>query len=263
MNGERYELDPAAVHTVAARLQAADVVVALTGAGVSTASGIPDFRGPEGLWTREPEAQRFATIDAYVGDTEVRREAWRRRADELSRQVEPNAAHHALADLERLERLTTLVTQNVDGLHQEAGSSPGRVIEIHGSVRDAICLTCGRRQPMGPVLGRVRAGEDDPRCEDCGGILKSATVSFGQSLDPALLQRAHDATMGADVFLAVGTSLLVHPVALLPRTALEAGATLILINAETTPYDDRADVLLRADAGTALRRIVEELRAIM
>ena len=263
MNGEGYELDPALIRTVATHLHDADVVVALTGAGVSTASGIPDFRGPEGLWTREPEAQRFVTIDSYVGDDEVRREAWRRRAAESTWQPEPNPAHHALADLERLERLTTLVTQNVDGLHHAAGSSPGRVIEIHGSVRDAICLTCGRRQPMGQVLDRVRAGEDDPRCEVCGGILKSATVSFGQSLDPALLQRAHDATMGADVFLAVGTSLLVHPVALLPRTALEAGATLVLINAETTPYDDRADILLRADSGSALTRIVDELRALM
>jgi len=263
VTGERHELDPARIRAVATSLRDADVVVALTGAGVSTASGIPDFRGPEGLWTRDPGAQRLVTIDSYVGDVGVRREAWRRRAAEATWQPSPNPAHAALADLERLERLTTLVTQNVDGLHQAAGSSPGRVIEIHGSSRDAICLTCGRREPMGPVLDRVLAGEDDPRCEGCGGILKSATVSFGQSLDPALLQRAHDATMGADVFVAVGSSLLVHPVALLPRTALEAGATLVLVNAEPTPYDDRADVLLHADAGSALTRIVEELRALM
>jgi len=263
VDGQGQQLDPALISRVASHLHDADVVVTLTGAGVSTASGIPDFRGPEGLWTREPEAQRLVTIDSYIGDVDVRREAWRRRAAGSTWQPEPNPAHEALADLERLERLMTLVTQNVDGLHQAAGSSPGRVIEIHGSARDAICLDCGRQQPMGRVLDRVRAGEDDPRCEDCGGILKSATVSFGQSLDPALLQRAHDATMGADVFLAVGSSLLVHPVALLPRTALEAGAMLVLINAEPTPYDDRADVLLRADAGTALTGIVEELRSLM
>ncbi len=256
------EPDPGSIEVVAERITSADVVVALTGAGVSTGSGIPDFRGPEGLWTKDPSAQRYVSIDAYLGDGEVRREAWRRRAEEPTWQAEPNAAHHSLAQLERLERLTALITQNVDGLHQLAGSSPGRVIEIHGTVREVMCLSCDRRQPALPVLERVRAGDHDPRCEACGGILKSATVSFGQSLDPALLQRAHDATMAADVFLAVGTSLTVHPVALLPRTALEAGAMLVLINAEPTPYDDRADVLLRTDAATALPAIVDRVRAL-
>jgi NAD-dependent deacetylase len=209
---EEPEFDPALVHAVADRIRAADVVVALTGAGVSTASGIPDFRGPQGLWTKDPSAQRYVSIDAYLADDEVRREAWRRRAAEPTWRAEPNAGHLALAELERLERLTALITQNVDGLHQLAGSSPGRVIEIHGTVREVMCLSCDRRQPALPVLERVRAGDHDPRCEVCGGLLKSATVAFGQSLDPALLQRAHDATMAADVFLAVGTSLTVHPV---------------------------------------------------
>lgn len=254
--------DPEAIEAIAAGITAADVVVALTGAGVSTGSGIPDFRGPQGLWTKDPSAQRYVSIDAYVGDEEVRREAWRRRAAEPTWQAAPNAAHLSLAELERLERLTALITQNVDGLHQLAGSSPGRVIEIHGTVREVMCLSCDRRQPAPPVLERVRAGDHDPRCDACGGLLKSATVSFGQSLDPALLQRAHDATMAADVFLAVGTSLTVHPVALLPRTALEAGAMLVLINAEPTPYDDRADVLLRTDATEVLPWIVERVRAL-
>lgn len=254
-------LDRAAIEVVAERIAAADVVVALTGAGVSTASGIPDFRGPEGLWTKDPDAQRYVAIDSYVGDEEIRREAWRRRAAEPTWSAEPNDAHRALADLERLERMTALITQNVDGLHQLAGSSPGRVIEIHGTVREVACLSCGDRQPAPPVLDRVRAGDHDPRCTACGGILKSATVSFGQSLDPALLQRAHDATMAAQVFLAVGTSLTVHPVALLPRTALEAGASLVIINAEPTPYDDRASVLFRADTGEVLTAIVAALRA--
>lgn len=254
-------LDPGSVRAVATRIRDADVVVALTGAGVSTASGIPDFRGPQGLWTKDPAAQRYVSIDAYVSDDEVRREAWRRRAVEPTWQARPNDGHLALAELERLERLTALITQNVDGLHQLAGSSPGRVIEIHGSVREVMCLSCDRREPASPILDRVRAGDHDPRCAACGGILKSATVSFGQSLDPALLQRAHDATMAADVFLAVGTSLTVHPVALLPRTALEAGAMLVIINAEPTPYDDRAEVVLRTDAGPALARIVSAVRA--
>jgi len=258
---EEPELDPALIHAVADRIRAADVVVALTGAGVSTASGIPDFRGPQGLWTKDPGAQRYVSIDAYVADEEVRREAWRRRAAEPTWQAQPNPGHLALAELERLERLTALITQNVDGLHQLAGSSPGRVIEIHGTVREVMCLSCDRRQPALPVLERVRAGDHDPRCDACGGLLKSATVAFGQSLDPALLQRAHDATMAADVFLAVGTSLTVHPVALLPRTALEAGAMLVVINAEPTPYDDRADVVLQTDAGPALARIVSAVRS--
>ena len=253
--------DPATVTTVAGWVRDAAMVVALTGAGVSTASGIPDFRGPEGVWTKDPGAQRYVSIDAYLADEEVRREAWRRRAAEPIWHAEPNAAHHALAELERLEHLTALVTQNVDGLHLLAGSSPGRVIEIHGTVREVVCLSCDQRQPAGPVMDRVRAGDHDPRCAQCSGILKSATVSFGQQLDPARLQRAHDLTMAAEVFLAVGTSLTVHPVALLPRTALEAGARLVIINAEPTPYDDRADVLLRSDAGLTLASIVAAVRA--
>lgn len=251
----------AAVAAVAARIRAADVVVVLTGAGVSTASGIPDYRGPQGVWTKDPDAQRYVSIDAYVSDDEVRRESWRRRAADPGWQAEPNAAHRAIAELERLERLTVLVTQNVDGLHLLAGSSPGRTIEIHGTVRDTVCLSCGDRQPSGPILDRVRAGEHDPRCARCGGMLKVATVSFGQSLDPALLQRAHDATMAADVFLAVGTSLTVHPVALLPRTALEAGAMLVIVNAEPTPYDDLADEVLRSDTGATLTAIVDGVRS--
>ncbi len=260
--GERDHGFGAAIEEIAERVATADVVVALTGAGVSTGSGIPDFRGPQGVWTKDPSAQRYVSIDAYVGDEEVRREAWRRRAAEPTWQAEPNPAHHSLAELERLERLTALITQNVDGLHLLAGSSPGRVIEIHGTVREVMCLSCDARQPALPVLERVRGGDHDPRCEACGGLLKSATVSFGQSLDPELLQRAHDATMAADVFLAVGTSLTVHPVALLPRTALEVGAMLAVINNEPTPYDDRADVLLRADASTALPAIVDRVRAL-
>jgi len=254
-------LDRAAIDRVAERVGAADVVVVLTGAGVSTGSGIPDYRGPQGLWTKDPSAQRYVSIDAYVADDKVRRESWRRRAADPSWQAEANAGHRAIAELERLERLTALVTQNVDGLHLLAGSSPGRTIEIHGTVREVVCLTCEDRQPSGPVLDRVREGEHDPRCGRCGGILKVATVAFGQSLDPALLQRAHDATMAADVFLAVGTSLTVHPVALLPRTALEAGASLVIINAEPTPYDDLAEVVLGSDTGATLTAIVDAVRS--
>lgn len=252
--------DPNAIQAIAGALRDADLVVALTGAGVSTASGIPDFRGPEGVWTRDPDAQRYATIEAYVSDEQVRREAWRRRAAEPIWQARPNAAHEALADLERVARLAALVTQNIDGLHLAAGSSPGKLIEIHGSIREVGCLACGDRQPSGPVIEQVRAGDTDPRCARCGGILKVATVSFGQSLDPALLQRAHDLTMAADVFLALGTSLAVHPIALLPRTALEAGAQLIIVNAGATTYDEHAQLVLHDDVGTVLGAVVAALR---
>lgn len=240
-------------------IRATDRLVALSGAGVSTASGVPDFRGPQGMWTRDPASERLATFDAYVSDPEVRRAVWRWRLETLAAATVPNDAHRALADLERRGHLHTLVTQNVDGLHLAAGSSPDRVVEIHGTIHEVVCLSCGRRIPMADVVTRLGAGEDDPHCLVCGGLLKSATVSFGQSLDPALLQRAHDATMGCEVFLAVGSSLIVHPVALLPRTALEVGAKLIVVNNELTPYDDRADAVFHADVVEVLRQLVAAL----
>jgi NAD-dependent deacetylase len=249
------------VTTLARWLAAADRVVVLTGAGVSTASGIPDFRGPKGLWTRQPQTERLFSLEAYLTDDDVRRQVWRLRLDNPAFTVGPNAAHRALAELERLGRVHTLITQNIDGLHQAGGSDPGRVVEIHGTIHEVECLSCDRRVPAGPVLDRVRAGDPDPRCEACGGLQKSATVSFGQSLDPALLQRAHDAVMGCDLFLAIGSSLVVHPVALLPRTALEAGARVVIINGEPTPYDDAADAVARSDIAATLTALLDEVRA--
>jgi NAD-dependent deacetylase len=246
---------------VASWLLDAGRVVALTGAGISTASGIPDYRGPQGVWTKDPTAERLASIEVYVRDEQVRRQVWRGRAQAPTRGARPNAAHRALVELEHLGHLHALITQNVDGLHQAAGSSPGRLIEVHGTVHEVVCLACGERGPMTPVLDRVVAGDDDPRCLACGGLLKSATISFGESLDPAVLQRAHDATFGCDVFLALGTSLVVHPVALLPRTALEVGARLIVVNAEETPYDEAADVVLRDDLVAVLPELVSRIRA--
>lgn len=239
----------------------ADRVVALTGAGVSTGSGIPDFRGPNGVWTKEPEAERLFTFQNYLADFEVRREVWRRRLDNPSFTAEPNASHRALVELERTGRLHTIITQNIDGLHQKAGSSPDAVVEVHGTIHEVVCLQCERRRPALDVLAEVRDGVDDPRCPDCGGLQKSATISFGQSLDPAVLQRAHDAAIGAEVFLALGSSLVVHPVALLPRTALEAGARLVVVNQGETAYDDRADAVIREDVGEVLERIVAAVRA--
>jgi NAD-dependent deacetylase len=233
----------------------------LTGAGVSTESGIPDFRGPDGIWTRDPRAERLSNIGYYVADPAIRREAWRRRTDHPAWGARPNEAHRALAALDEAGRVALLVTQNIDGLHLAAGSSPERTVEIHGSIRETACLTCGDRRPMVETLDRVRTGEPDPACLVCGGILKSATVSFGQNLDPELLARAEAAVDDADLFLAVGTSLTVYPVAGLPERALAAGARLVIINAEPTPLDGYAAAVLRGSAGSVLNALASVLSA--
>jgi NAD-dependent deacetylase len=245
---------------VAAWVRAAESVVALTGAGVSTASGIPDFRGPQGLWTRDPTAERMASIEHWVADPDVRRAGWRWRIDTDASRFSPNAAHRALAELESLGHLRLLITQNVDGLHLDAGTSPERLIEIHGTAREYSCLSCGGRGPIGAVFARVEDGEDDPHCLDCGGILKAATVSFGQQLDPTSVSRAHRETAGCDVFLAVGTSLTVYPVAALPEVALGAGARLVIVNHEPTPLDERAHVVVHDEVGEVLGELVARTR---
>jgi NAD-dependent deacetylase len=210
------------------------------------------------VWTRNPEAERLSTLQYYVADPEVRRRAWQaRRAHPWG--AKPNAAHEALADLERQGRLRALVTQNIDGLHQAAGSSPGVVVEIHGTVHDVVCLSCGDRTTMRSALDRVEAGEDDPACLACGGILKSATISFGQMLDAAVIDAAVDAAAGCDVFLAAGTSLTVHPAAGLLEVAARSGARVVVVNAEPTPYDDLADLVVREPIGTALPRLLAAL----
>ena len=231
-------------------------VVVLTGAGISTESGIPDFRGPDGLWRKDPAARRAATLQAYMAHREVRVSAWRARLEHPCWTARPNAGHLALAELERRGRIQTLITQNIDGLHLRAGSSPERVIEIHGTIREVVCMSCSATAAMEHALARVRAGEDDPACRDCGGILKSATVSFGQSLPPELMERARRAAQGCDLFLAVGTSLAVLPVAYLPRYALAAGARLAIVNAEPTPLDGRSQCVVRGPLGRCLPRLV-------
>lgn len=231
-------------------------VTVLTGAGVSTDSGIPDFRGPDGLWTRNPEAERLATLGVYLRDEDVRRRSWRWRKEHPAWQAEPNAAHLALVDLERAGRLRAVVTQNVDGLHQRAGNDPDRVVEVHGSMREFECVSCEHRGPMVDALARIEAGEDDPDCPSCGGILKAATVYFGQALDERDVGRAHRETRACEVFLAAGTSLQVYPIAHLPAVAVENGARLVIVNAEPTPYDDRADAVLRGGVADILPALV-------
>ncbi|WP_433338326.1 SIR2 family NAD-dependent protein deacylase [Spirillospora sp. CA-294931] len=245
----------AASPTLAEWLPRARSITVLTGAGVSTDSGIPDFRGPQGVWTKDPAAAATATIGAYLGDAEVRRRAWRSRRDHPAWDAEPNTAHAALVELEKAGRLRALVTQNIDGLHQRAGS--GAVIEIHGTMREAECLACGLRTPMPEVLARVDAGEDDPPCPECGGIQKSATISFGQALKEDVLDAAVDAARSCDLFLAAGTSLTVQPAAGLCLEAVEHGARLVIMNAQPTPYDELADAVLREPIGRTLPRLVD------
>ena len=249
-----------ALDELAALLRAARQIVVLTGAGISTESGIPDFRGPQGLWTKDPKAERAATLQHYVADADHRRTVWRNRAaGDMFQGQAPNAGHRALAELEHRANVHTLVTQNVDGLHQAAGSSTEIMIQIHGTVHDAKCLACGWRGPMEETLDRVRAGEEDPTCLECGGMLKSATISFGENLVAADLDRAQQAAAGADVFLAVGTSLGVYPAAALPEIALRNGAVLAVLNGEPTPFDGAARFVVRERLGTVLPDLVARI----
>ena len=237
-------------------LTSARRICVLTGAGISTDSGIPDYRGPNGVWTRDPDAEKLVTLSYYVADPDIRRRAWQMRRDLQDGDVRPNAGHRAVADLERQGRLLALITQNVDGLHQAAGSSPELVLEVHGTVHAVECLSCADRTTMRSALDRVDAGEPDPACLRCGGILKSATVSFGQELDERVLAAAAEAAADCDVFLAVGTSLQVWPVAGLTEIAAASGARVVVVNAEPTPFDDLADLVVREPIGTALPRLL-------
>ena len=239
-------------------LQRAQRVVALTGAGISTDSGIPDFRGPKGVWTLNPKAERMSDIRYYVSDPEVRQLAWQSRLAHPAWTAEPNAGHRALVTLERRGQLHALITQNIDGLHQRAGHRAELVIEVHGTVHVVICLSCGHRLPMSHALERVGAGEADPACEMCGGILKSDTISFGQPLVPEVIERAWRAAAEADCLIAIGSSLQVYPVAALVPAAKEAGASLIIVNAQPTPFDDIANVTVSDPISEALPALVAE-----
>jgi NAD-dependent deacetylase len=230
----------------------ASAITVLTGAGISTDSGIPDFRGPDGVWTKDPAAEKRATLSHYLADSEVRAAAWQHRLTAGFWTAEPNDGHRALVALERRGKLHTLVTQNVDGLHLAAGSDPARVVEIHGTVHAVECLDCGERAPMERALARVRAGEADPPCRTCGGILKSATISFGQTLRDGDLRRAEIAAISCDLVLAIGSTLSVYPAAGVVPLALRNGAALVIVNLEPTDMDSLADVVVRESISTAL-----------
>jgi NAD-dependent deacetylase len=233
-------------------------VAVLTGAGISTDSGIPDFRGPQGLWTRNPGAERMSTYQEYLSDPALRRRSWQARLAHPTWSAEPNAAHTALAKLAGSTD-TWVITQNIDGLHQKAGTPAGRVLELHGTMYRVVCVGCGARTEMAAALDRVRAGEADPPCEQCGGILKSATVMFGQPLDRAVLARAAQAAAGCQLMLAVGSTLTVEPAASLCAVASDAGASLVIINRDPTPYDSIATEVIREPIGTAIPRIADAL----
>lgn len=237
-------------------LAAARRVVALTGAGISTDSGIPDYRGPDGVWTRNPDAEKLVTLSYYLADPEIRCRAWLMGRNEQLEHLRPNLGHDALVHLERQGRLHAVLTQNVDGLHQAAGSSPSRVVELHGTAREVACLACGDRTTMRSALDRVHAGEPDPACLHCGGLLKSATIYFGQVLEEAVVDAAVAAVEECDVLLAVGTSLQVHPAAGLVDVAAARGARIVVVNAEPTPYDDVADLVVREPIASALPALV-------
>jgi len=237
-------------------VDAAKRVVVLTGAGISTDSGIPDFRGPQGLWTKNPLAEKMSNIHYYLADREVRKLSWQNRMASPAWTAKPNAGHVALVELEKRRKLHALITQNIDELHQIAGNSPDKVIEVHGSMRRFMCWGCGMRGPMQLVLERVRAGEEDPPCRDCGGILKSDTISFGQQLVPEVIDRAMHVAAEGDVFLAVGSTLQVYPVAGAVDIARSAGAKIVIVNAQPTPYDDVAHAVLPGSISEVLPAIL-------
>lgn len=233
-------------------------VTVLTGAGISTDSGIPDFRGPNGLWTRDPAAEKLSTFQEYVANPDVRRRSWQARLAHPAWSAAPNAAHLALAELAGTLDVW-VITQNIDGLHQRAGTPADRVLELHGTMYEVVCVGCGDRTRMAQALDRVSAGEEDPPCQRCGGILKSATIMFGQALDRLVLAMAVHAASDCDLMLAVGSTLTVEPAASLCAVATEAGAHLVIVNRDPTPYDELATEVIREPIGTAIPRIAGQL----
>ena len=237
-------------------LAAARRVVVLTGAGISTDSGIPDFRGPQGVWTKNPKAEKMSSLSHYLNDPEVRELSWQSRLGNPGWHAQPNDGHRALVALERTGRLDTLVTQNIDELHQRAGSSSERIVEVHGTMRRARCWECDGEWPMEVFLDRVRAGESDPRCPLCGGIVKSATISFGQSLVEADIARALSAAAACDLLLCIGSTLSVGPVNQMVPAAYRNGAPIVIVNAEPTDMDRLATMTLRGPIGVLVPALV-------
>lgn len=239
-----------------ALVERATSITVLTGAGISTDSGIPDFRGPTGVWTVSPDAEMMSNISTYLSNDEVRKKAWKHRAESDLWEAVPNPGHDAVVELERQGRLSAVITQNIDGLHHAAGTSPHLIVEVHGSVRDAVCTECDYRVPIELALERVRSGEDDPRCPECDGILKSSTVLFGENLPEDAMPRALDALRNSDLLIAVGTTLSVFPVAGLVPAAARNGIPVIIVNGGPTDMDEVATVVVRGSISEVLVDLV-------
>jgi NAD-dependent deacetylase len=255
---EELKLD-ALAEKVADLIIKAKKLVVFTGAGISTESGIPDFRSPGGIWSRfDPED---FTYQKFVADPEARRKQWQLLGEgHLTTLAEPNAAHYAIAELDRLGKLDCVITQNIDNLHQKAGVPAEKVFELHGNMQRAVCLGCGRLYPFEQIKDRLDAGEEIPDCEACHGILKPNAVLFGEALPYEVLTEASNRSSRCDLFIVVGSTLVVYPAAYMPAYAVQAGARLVIINLSSTPMDGEAAVLIRAKAGEALSRIVDRVR---
>lgn len=238
----------------------AERIVVFSGAGISTDSGIPDFRGPNGLWTRNPLAEKTSTLSHYLSNPEVRKVAWEGRVRTFNGTARPNAGHRAVVDMHSNGRLHAVVTQNVDGLHQAAGLDDDMVIEVHGTIRFARCWQCNDRRPMQELIDRVIAGDPDPACELCGGIVKSDAILFEQALVPEVIDRAMRVAEECDVLLAVGSTLAVTPAAYVVERARAAGARVVILNGEPTERDRYGHVLLRGGISPTLSHLVSELR---
>jgi NAD-dependent protein deacetylase/lipoamidase len=234
-------------------------IAVLTGAGISTDSGIPDYRGPDGVWTKDPDAVDVFTYDNFMAKTEIRQQFWQRYLGHPALRAQPNTAHHAVADLDTGGRAVRILTQNIDGLHQRTGIAERKVLELHGGLRSTVCTSCDAKTATADVLARVAAGEADPACANCGGILKPAIVLFGQLLDEDVIGQARNIAGASDLFLAVGSSLQVEPAASLCAVAVAAGARLVIVNRDPTPYDDQATAVIREPIGIAVPRICAAL----
>jgi NAD-dependent deacetylase len=229
-------------------------IVAFTGAGISTESGIPDFRSPGGIWTR----YKPIYFDDFMSSDEMRRESWRRKfaTDETMLKAEPNAGHRALAKLVEQGRMSAIITQNVDGLHQRSGVPDSKVIELHGNATYASCLDCGHRHELDPIRKAFLGSGKLPLCAKCDGIVKTATISFGQAMPEIPMARAQDETMSCDLFIVLGSSLVVYPAAGFPRIAKRKGAKLVILNRDPTDQDDDADVVVHAEIGPTMSRAI-------
>ena len=232
----------------------AAMVASFTGAGISTESGVPDYRSPDSPWMRN----KPIPFDAFLRSEEARREAWRRKftMDDLYRDARPNRGHLALASLVAQGKMSAVITQNIDVLHHVSGVPADRVIELHGNGTYATCLSCAKRHELDWIRAQFELRGEPPACQACGGIVKAATISFGQAMPQEAMRRAHDLALACDLFLVVGSSLVVYPAAAVPMVAKENGATLVIINREPTDLDDVADLVIRGEIGPVLEPFI-------